>query len=33
MVIPFLVLAVFDHSAGVCLIQFDVNFKMLNYLT
>ena len=33
MVIPFLVLVVFDHSSGVFLIQFDVNFKMLNYLT
>ena len=33
MVIPILVLVVFDHSSGVCLIQFDVNFKMLNYLT
>lgn len=33
MVIPFLVLVVFDHSAGVGLIQFDLNFKILNYLT
>ena len=33
MVIPFLVLVVFDHSAGVGLNQFDVDVKILSYLT